>query len=111
MCRFLLITLLFICGCDSVQPQYETEDWLSQPSEEVRVVLVSEPWCSACSEQKEILQDLSDSGQISGFDVVDSKHSSYKARMLPTIYICCSHGCKKLEGLSSKQQILRAAQE
>lgn len=114
MKKFLALAIVLLCGCDAFQPQYEpeeTDDWFVQPKESVRVVLVSEPWCAACQEQKPILQKLVDDGLISGFDVVNSKHPEYKARVLPTLYVCCDHGCRKLEGLSTEQDILRAAQE
>ena len=114
MKKFLAIAIVLLCGCDAFQPQYEpeeTDDWFVQPKANVRVVLVSEPWCRACQEQKPILQKLVDDGLISEVEVVNSKHPTYKARVLPTLYVCGDFGCRKLEGPSSEQEILRAAQD
>lgn len=113
MKNIFLLCVLILCGCDNLfQPQDPiiVPDQYDEPESRPSVILVSEPWCAACQEQKEILRELYNAGEISEYQIVSSKHPSYKSRVLPTLYVCSNGGCKRLEGLSSGQDIARAAQ-
>ncbi len=111
MKRLVLIALLALCGCDELfQPPQPYEPDVVHPADLAHVILVSESWCQACQEQKPILEQMVRDGKISGFEVVNSKHPTYKAKVLPTLYVCCDHGCRKLEGLQSAEDIEQAAQ-
>lgn len=121
--RYLLTALLAlsILGCVQ-EPQYDggffRPDYTPNvppspapspaPASEVTIVLVTEPWCAACKDQKKILDAMHQKGSIGAVKVTHSKDQQYPASVLPTMYICTDRGCKKLEGLRTESEILGA---
>lgn len=115
----LTIALLLLAGCEQDYPTIFDEPPhrpihpntpRPEPASDIKVVMVSEPWCQHCERQLRVLEQMRKSGQISDFDVVNSKNRDYPAKVLPTLYVCSGHGCNKIEGFSDADEILKAAQ-
>ena len=108
----LFIIPLLLCGCDALQldGSRQPDDSYVEPLYSTKVVMASELWCAACRQQEAILQPLVDSGEIE-LEIVSSKHPTYKARVLPTLYVCTDRGCKKLEGVQSVESVQKAARD
>ena len=72
-----------------------------------RIVMVTEPWCVPCLQQKLILKKMIKDGLLNGVDIryTDSQNPTYPATKIPTLYI---NKNLPLVGVQSAENILKA---